>query len=162
MPAAEAGPGPSLGAALRRAWVGYQLRLDEALAAQGFADRGFPDTRVLRICERAGPTTASQIGRQLGITRQGAGKIVSGLHRRGYVVLEPSPTDGREKAVALTERGRRYLAAQRAAARRIEGQLRRSLGDEAFDGLAALLDALGGPQERLRHYLGRRATTELN
>ena len=39
-----------LGAALRRAWVGYQRRLDQEIATAGFADRGFPDGRVLRMC----------------------------------------------------------------------------------------------------------------
>ena len=45
------GPPPrpvGLGAALRQAWVGYHRRLDEAMAAAGFDDHGFPDGRVLR------------------------------------------------------------------------------------------------------------------
>jgi DNA-binding MarR family transcriptional regulator len=99
--------------------------------------------------------TASQIGRELGITRQGAGKIVSSLRERGYVTLEASPADGREKVVTLTLRARDYLAAQRAAARRIERELQSLLGAAAFDGLAALLDELGGQQDqpRMRDYL---------
>ena len=53
---------PALGGALRRAWVGYQLRSDEQLAAAGFADRGFPDGRALRFCAQSEEVTASQIG----------------------------------------------------------------------------------------------------
>src|SRR5579859_7795430 len=89
-----------LAAALRRAWLGYQLRLDEGLAAAGFGDRGFPDGRVLRICA-ANPdgTTISQIGRELGITRQGASKTVASLRERRYVIVTPSATSGREKIV---------------------------------------------------------------
>jgi DNA-binding MarR family transcriptional regulator len=147
----------SLGGALRRAWVGYQRRLDQEMAAAGFADRGFPDGRVLRLCARSDEVTAAQIGRELGITRQGAGKIVAGLRDRGYVTLGASPDDGREKVVTLTSRARDYLAAQHAAARRIEQELRSQVGDEAFEGLLALVNALGGEEDqpRMRDYLRR-------
>lgn len=147
----------SLGGGLRRAWVGYQRRLDREMAAAGFADRGFPDGRVLRLCARSDEVTASQIGRELRITRQGAGKIVADLRDRGYVTLVSSPGDGREKIVTLTPRARDYLAAQYTAARRIEEELRSQVGAEAFEGLRALLDALGGEEDqpRMRDYLRR-------
>ena len=128
------------------------------MAAAGFADeRRFPDGRVLRLCASSDEVTASRIGRQLGITRQGAGKIVAELRDRGYVTLDASSSDGREKVVALTPRGRDYLAAQRRAARRIEQELRDQLGPEAFDSAVALLDALAGDeaQPSLRDYLRR-------
>jgi DNA-binding MarR family transcriptional regulator len=148
------GQAQRLGGALRSAWVGYQRQLDEAMTAAGFPDRRHPDGRVLRLCARNGQTTASQIGRELGITRQGAGKIVTALRDRGYVTLESSPTDGRERVVTLTPRALDYLAAQRAAARRIEHDLRDLLGAEAFDGLSVLLDALSAKdQPRMRDYL---------
>jgi DNA-binding MarR family transcriptional regulator len=136
----------SLGGGLRRAWVGYQRRLDREMAAAGFADRGFPDG-----------VTASQIGRELRITRQGAGKIVADLRDRGYVTLVASPGDGREKIVTLTPRARDYLAAQYTAARRIEQELSSQVGAEAFEGLRALLDALGGEEDqpRMRDYVRR-------
>lgn len=145
----------ALGGALRSAWVGYQRRLDEAMAAAGFPDRRYPDGRVLRLCTGTGNVTASLIGRELGMTRQGAGKIVTTLRDRGYVVLEPSAADGREKVVTLTPLALDYLAAQRAAARQIERELRDRLGADAFDVLANLLDALGGQddQPRMRDYL---------
>jgi DNA-binding MarR family transcriptional regulator len=132
-----------LGGALRQAWAGYRRQLDHELAAAGFGDRGFPDGRVLRLCSDASDVTISQIGRELGITRQGASKIVASLRDRGYVSLSPSPTDRREKIVKLTRRGVEFLAAQREAARRIEARIRSELGSEALDGLYQLLDALG-------------------
>ena len=143
-----------LGAALRRAWVGYQLRLDEEMAAAGFADRGFPDGRVLRICSGPAETTVSHIGRELGITRQGASKIVAGLRDRRYVTLRPSVTDGREKIVILTPRAIDYLAAQRKAAHTIERRLRTELGPEALTTLYRLVGALGGDENlRMSDYL---------
>jgi len=150
----------ALGPALRRAWVGYQRRLDEAVAAAGFGDRAFPDGRVLRLCQ-ADETTISDIGRELGITRQGASKIVAGLRERRFVTLRTSTRDAREKIVRLTPRAVEYLAAQRRAARTVERQLRAELGQEAFDSLHALLDALGGAEElRMRDYLRKMGTRE--
>ena len=145
-----------LGADLRRAWIGYQRRLDEAMADAGFHDRRFPDGRVLRLCSGPDGATISEIGRQLGITRQGAGKVVANLRDRGYVEVTASSTSGREKDVSLTERAVHYLAAQRKAARDIERQLHLELGQEGFASLYRLLEALGGGEEvRMSDYLSR-------
>jgi DNA-binding MarR family transcriptional regulator len=153
----SAQPSPvGLGPSLRRAWIGYQLRLDTAMADAGFGDRRFPDGRVLRQCSGPSGSTISAIGRELGITRQGASKVVARLGERGYVVVADSPTSKREKSVTLTPRGIDYLRAQRAAARRIEEGLRAEVGEAAFSGLLAVVDALDpGEQDRLRTYLQR-------
>jgi DNA-binding MarR family transcriptional regulator len=130
--------------------------LDRQLGAAGFADRGFPDGRVLRLCAQSEELTASQIGRELGITRQGAGKVVAALRDRGYVTLLSSPSDRREKVVSLTPRAYDYLTALRSASRQIERELRKQIGNEAFESLLQLLDALGGEdQPRMRDYLQR-------
>jgi DNA-binding MarR family transcriptional regulator len=148
----------TLGAALRRAWVGYRRRLDAELAAAGFADQRLPDGRVLRLCSAAPHVTTAQIGRELGITRQGASKVVGSLRTRGYVTLEPSPISGREKIVRPTARALDLLETQRKAVRRIESELRDEIGTDSFDSLQRLLDALGGDEQpRMRDYL-RNAT----
>jgi DNA-binding MarR family transcriptional regulator len=134
--------------------VGYRRQLDQEVAAAGFGDRGFPDGRVLRLCSAASDVTISQIGRDLGITRQGASKIVAGLRDRGYVTLSPSPTDGREKIVKPTRHAVAFLAAQRDAAARIEARMRDELGPGRLDALYRLLDALGAEdQPRLAEYV---------
>jgi DNA-binding MarR family transcriptional regulator len=144
----------ALGPALRQAWVGYRRRLDAELEAAGFGDQRLPDGRVLRICARSVEVTTAQIGRELGITRQGASKIVASLRTRGYVALSDSPRDGREKIVTLTPRAGALIAAQRAAVQRIEGQLRSQLGTDVFEDIYQLLEALGGAgQPRMSDYL---------
>jgi DNA-binding MarR family transcriptional regulator len=149
-----------LGPALRQAWLGYQRRLDEAMEIAGFGERRFPDGRVLRLCSETTGSTISGIGRELGITRQGATKVVRNLCERGYVSVADSSTSGREKSVTLAPRGAEYLAAQRKAARAIETQLRSELGDSGFAALHALLGALGqGEHVRMRTYL-QRSTAE--
>jgi DNA-binding MarR family transcriptional regulator len=143
-----------LGMALQQAWVGYRRQVDQELAAAGFGDRGFPDGRVLRLCSGASEVTISQIGRELGITRQGASKIVASLRDRGFVTLSSSPTDRREKIVNPTRHAVAFLAAQRDAAARIEARIRAELGPGPLDALNRLLDALGAEdQPRLAEYL---------
>ncbi len=145
-----------LGAALRRAWLGYQLRLDAAMVDAGFGDRRFPDGRVLRVCAGEAGSTISAIGRELGITRQGASKVVAELSDRGYVVVADSSNSKREKSVGLTPLGVDYLAHQRVAARAIEDELRAELGNATFTALGSLLAALdAGDGVRLRAYLRR-------
>lgn len=152
----------ALGPALRRAWIGYQRRLQLVLAEEGFADQGFPDGRVLRICSAGTEVTISGIGRELGITRQGASKVVASMRQRGYVTVAPSPSDGREKVVYPTERALDYLAAHRAASVSIERSLRQEVGEDAFASLEALLEVLGGDdQPRLRDHISTLATLHL-
>ena len=112
------------------------------MAEAGFADRRLPDGRVLRLCEGSDDLTISEIGRTLGITRQGASKIVASLGERGYVNVGGSALDAREKIVTLTPQATDYLAAQSRAADRVERRLRRRLGLQAFGALEALLTAL--------------------
>lgn len=153
----------ALGLALRRAHAGYRRQVNEELAAAGFDQRRFPDGRVLVMCAGPGETTISDIGRGLGITRQGASKVVAGLRERGYLEVTPSAADGREKILTLTPRAVQYLRAIRAAAGAIEARLRRELGDEALaqffrflhvvaDGEPVLPDGMPGSKalEKLR------------
>jgi DNA-binding MarR family transcriptional regulator len=130
--------------------------VDEAMAAAGFDDRGFPDGRILRMC-RGSERTISQIGRELGVTRQAAGKAVGTLRDRGYVSVDPSPRSGREKVVSLTPTAEAYLVAHGAAVRGIEHELRKQLGADGFTQLFRLLDALGVDEDlRMRDYLRNR------
>jgi DNA-binding MarR family transcriptional regulator len=132
------------------------------MAAAGFGDRAFPDGRVLRMCRDTPGITTARIGRELGISRQGAGKIVAGLVGRGFVSVERSSRSARENAVALTPRALEYLAAQRKAARAIESDLRRRLGPDGFDALDRLVDALGADETfGLREYLRQKGVREL-
>ena len=150
----ESWPSGGLGPALRRAWLGYQRRLDVAMVEAGFGQRRFPDGRVLRLCAGETGSTISAIGRELGITRQGAGKVVGQLGDSGFVTVADSVTSKREKAVTLTPRGVDYLHAQRAAAQEIEDELRAALGERGFLSLRAVLEELDDHDTtRLRTYL---------
>ncbi|HTU36504.1 MAG TPA: helix-turn-helix domain-containing protein [Acidimicrobiales bacterium] len=138
------------------------MLLEDAMATAGVRRRHFPDGRVLHICARSTGATISEIGRELGITRQGASKLVRVLREQGFVTLEPSPTDGREKIVILTRIATTYLDAQRKARSTIDGRLKAEVGEEAFEALYDLLVRLGGHDTaRLRTYLQTRTARNL-
>lgn len=59
----------------------------------------------LRVCSDEAGSTFSAIGRELGITRRDASKVVSDLSDRGYVRVANSTTSKREKSVVLTPLG---------------------------------------------------------
>jgi DNA-binding MarR family transcriptional regulator len=100
--------------------------------------------------------TISAIGRELGMTRQGASKVVAHLRDHGYVTEADSTISKREKSVIVTTRGLDYLTHQVAAAGAIEDELRAELGEAPFSALSALLDVLdAGEGVRLRAYLRR-------
>jgi DNA-binding MarR family transcriptional regulator len=139
----------ALGFALRRAQAGYRRQVDEQLAAAGFGQRRFPDARVLLMCAAPGETTISDVGRGLGITRQGASKIVAGLRDRGYLDVSPSADDGREKILALTPRAVQYLQAIRDAARAIEAKLLREIGADALEQFFGTLHLVAGEEPAL-------------
>lgn len=141
--AEPAGPG-TLGRALRRALAAYRLRMDTALTAAGFDERRFPQGRVLRTCMAPGDTTISDIGRELGISRQAASKIVADLRNRGYLTVTPSAADGREKILTLTQHAAEFIEARREAARTIEAQLQAQMGAQRIEELIRSLDAIAG------------------
>jgi len=106
--------------------------------------------------------TISEIGRELGITRQAASKVIEKLRGSGFLQVHASTADGREKIVTLTPRAIDYLVAQRKAARAIERRLRTAIGDEGFKDLRHVLEVLGGnDQPGLRDYLRTRLSALL-
>jgi DNA-binding MarR family transcriptional regulator len=137
----------SLGTRLERAAEAYRHRLNRQLEAAGFADHRFPDALISRLCRDGGAVTISQLGRELSMTRQGASKLVTGLSARGYVTIERSAEDAREKVIRPTEQARARLAAAGKARRELDAHLRILLGDEAFRALGALAALLAGPEE---------------
>lgn len=95
-----------------RLFLGFRVLIDE-LHAQ-LARQGHPDVRpmhgfVLQAIG-AGGTTAAELGRRLGISKQAAGKTIDSLEQIGYVEREPDPRDARRRTVRLTARGIDCLA----------------------------------------------------
>ncbi|MEE1782147.1 MarR family winged helix-turn-helix transcriptional regulator [Streptomyces sp. SP17BM10] len=137
----------AVGPQLLRSWLGYRRRVEERLAAAGFADRRLPNGVILRLCATDDEMTVSRIGRELDISRQGASKQVGELVVEGYLVLEQSPDDGREKFVRPTPAALVFLRSFDQARREVDEEIRARLGDEALDALSALFDLLADPDD---------------
>jgi DNA-binding MarR family transcriptional regulator len=127
--------------------LAYQSFVDElraALAGRGFTDLGPAYGYVFRALG-AESLQAAQLAERLGMSHQGAAKIVAEMEQRGYVERLPDPDDHRAKQLRLTARGRAALTAARRFHATYERRLRRRAGDRDVDAVRRLLsDAVVG------------------
>jgi DNA-binding MarR family transcriptional regulator len=90
-----------------RLLLGFRVLIDDLHAE--LARQGHPDVRPMHgfVFQAIGPhgTTAAELGRRVGISKQAAGKTIDALERLGYVQRDVDPRDTRRKVVQLTERG---------------------------------------------------------
>lgn len=124
-----------------RLLLGFRVLIDglhEELARQGHADvrpiHGF----VLQAIGADG-TTAANLGRRLGVSKQAAGKTVDALERLGYVEKVDDPGDARRRLVRRTPRGNDLLARSARIFDSLRAEWAATLGD---DRLRALEDDL--------------------
>lgn len=108
-----------------------------------FAERGHPaigvtQSAVIRSMNPSG-TTISELASRSGITRQGMAQLVRDLERKGYVAVEPHPTDGRAKLVVYTDLGRTFVQDALASIADVEAELESILGAKRFSQLKVLL-----------------------
>src|SRR5689334_24600680 len=78
--------------------------LNERLAADGHPGMR-PVFGYALLAIEDGGTTTSQLGARLGMTKQGAAKVVEQLLRRGYVRRRAHPSDRRAQIVVRTAKG---------------------------------------------------------
>ena len=78
---------------------------------------GYPEMMVLYALESLGALTQKEISEYFGMQKQTVHTVVSALNKQGYLTLEASREDKREKRIILTESGEKY-------ARRIIAPLR--------------------------------------
>jgi len=90
-----------------RLFLGFRVLIDELHAE--LARQGHPGLRPMHgfVLQAVGPggTTAAELGRRLGISKQAAGKTIDSLADLGYLRRGPDPRDARRKVVRLTDRG---------------------------------------------------------
>lgn len=96
---------------------GYELPLRLLLAFRVLIDglheelgrQGHPEVRPLHgfVLQAIGPggTSAAELGRRLGVSKQAAGKTVDVLERMGYLERVADHRDARRKQVRLTAHG---------------------------------------------------------
>ncbi len=93
---------------------------------------------ILRcVAERS--STATEIARTLGLSKQAIGKTVTALERRGYVTRSTSAVDERAQEVSMTEEGRRLVRRSIRVAKSLDARTRKVLGAPDFATLKSLL-----------------------
>jgi|SRR5579875_1940655 len=133
----------------RQSWI---AQLTAGLAAAGYPGYRRSDAAAVRLLRRA-PMPVGRLGDALGITRQAARKVVTGLEQRGFASAQRDPRDARQLNVLLTDDGQAYADAMatviarlnRSVARRVPAEqlaaadtvLRAVLADEHTRTLAA-------------------------
>lgn len=118
--------------------MGFRVLIDELHAE--LARQGHPELRPMHgfVMQAVGHgTTAVELGRTLGVSKQAAGKTIETLERAGYVERAVDPADTRRKLVRLTPRGIDALG--RSA--RIFDTLRRRWADELGEDRLRALEA---------------------
>jgi DNA-binding MarR family transcriptional regulator len=130
--------------------VGAMLRMvsqwvrDEVY--EGVVDAGYEDLNPSHIWAFRYPGTdgmrPSELAAELQITRQSVNGLMGDLERRGYVIREPDPTDGRARVIRLTAKGRGLEETAYEQARRAERRIAEMLGPRRFGQLCAVLEAL--------------------
>lgn len=110
--------------------------LHRELAERGHPGMGPAYGYALQAVGRDG-STASEIGRRLGVSKQAAGKTVEKLEGLGYVERVDDPQDGRRKLVRLSTRGIDMLVLSAEGFDRLRAEWVRVLGAERVRALEA-------------------------
>ncbi|MCE0763899.1 MarR family winged helix-turn-helix transcriptional regulator [Pseudonocardia kujensis] len=121
--------------------AGFQTLVDAL--HEDLAEQGHPEARPMHgfALQAVGEgTTAAELGRRLGVTKQAAAKTIAALGTAGYVERAADPTDARRVVVRPTARGRDLLARSAAIFDDLRARWVRELGEDA---VRTIEDALG-------------------
>lgn len=91
---------------------------------------GYPEMMVLYALESMGELTQKQT----------VHTVVSALQKKGYLLLEASEGDKREKRIVLTESGQVYAHRMIAPLRKAEEKVYRAIGIERLQAMCEILD----------------------
>jgi DNA-binding MarR family transcriptional regulator len=111
------------------------------------AKRGYPDVRpVHEFAIRAiaeGAASASDLGRELGVSKQAAAKTIAVLEERGYIAREPDPADGRRRRLTVTKEGKALLRTGAEIFDRLREGWAEQIGSDRLEALESALEDLG-------------------
>ena len=80
-------------------------------------------------------TTAGELARALGITKQAAAKMTDELETAGYIARTRDPSDGRRKLIVLTPRAVEFLELSAVEFDAIAARWRETVGERRFERL---------------------------
>lgn len=108
----------------------------------GARDLRIAHARVL--AELGEGSRPSELAKRLGVTKGAIGQLVKRLEDRGFVTLEPDPTDRRARIVRPTAKTAEAYRVSRRALLEVEEDWRSVLGPRLMDDLDRALEALDG------------------
>ncbi|WP_455682000.1 MarR family winged helix-turn-helix transcriptional regulator [Streptomyces uncialis] len=127
-----------------RLFLAFRVLIDDL--HRELAREGHPDVRPMHgyVFQAVGAdgTTAADLGRRLGVSKQAAGKTIDTLERLGYLRRAADPRDARRKIVRLTDRGVDCLALSARIFDRLRTDWARTLGEDRLRALEADLRAV--------------------
>jgi DNA-binding MarR family transcriptional regulator len=129
------------GVLLNLAFGALKGRLHDQMREAGFDDLGPSFGYVFRLLDRDSPSLA-ELAAKLGMTPQGALKIVSDMTAKGYVDRADDASDARVRRLVLAPRGKRALAEARKFHAAFERELGRQLGERRVASARAVLEAM--------------------
>jgi DNA-binding MarR family transcriptional regulator len=110
--------------------------------------RGYPGiTAANELAMRAiaaGASSASELARAIGVSKQAAAKVISALEERGYVGRSDDPKDARRKLVTVTDRGTASMQEGEAILDDLRVEWRQKIGADNLARLEADLIKLVG------------------
>ena len=131
-------PPPTIGALLRLAWSTFRSRLFEAVRAAGYDDLQPVHVLLFRY-----PTIANlrpgQLAEEVGLSKQAINDLLRQLEAKGYIALQPDPSDRRARRITLTPRGKQLMEYVRVAAHDIAEDWERAVGRRRFDAIRKTL-----------------------
>ncbi len=133
-----------LGRLLLGAFRAFEVEVVDALAERELDDLRPSYASVYAHIAPDG-TRLSDLARAASMTKQGMADIVREMQDAGLVRRADDPEDGRAVLVVLTAKGRRRLSQAARAIERVEGRVRRRLGERRYEALRTALDDLASP-----------------
>jgi DNA-binding MarR family transcriptional regulator len=140
-------------ALLRAARGSYGHAIRKGLAAAGFDDVPRNGPHILGGLVNHGGS-ASNLVRELGVSKQAASQLIDALVARGYLKRHTDPQDGRRVRIEATDRGRAAAAAVRTAVLAVDAELAELISATELAGLRAGLRALCSIRERIEDEAG--------
>ena len=111
------------------------------VSAAGFDDLGRFHVGMIRHPTAQG-RRPSELAEQLQITKQSVNDLLRDMEARGYLRLEPDPTDGRARIIQLTDKGQHLERVVHDAARAVSEQIADILGERRYTAFIASLDQI--------------------
>lgn len=130
-----------------RLLLGFRVIIDDLHAE--LARQGHPDLRPMHgfVLQAVGPggTTAAELGRRLGISKQAAGKTIDALERLGYLRRGTDPADARRKVIRLTGRAHDVLRLSERTFDELRARWATAIGQERLRAMESDLRAVTPP-----------------